>query len=90
MRDDELIRMFPDVGCRWEFVALGDASMWDERKSECDLDDVAARRKKNGELVGEIRQLWLWGDESRTHRLARRERPAIMEHWRRPEYVDNV
>ena len=48
MRDDKLMRMFPDVGCRWEFVALGDSSMWDafttQRSSDCDLDEVTTVR----------------------------------------------
>ena len=71
MRDDELFRMFPDVGCRWEFDAIEGASMWDaftaQRAEECGLEEVAAGRKKNGEPVGEIRQLWLWGNESHAH-----------------------
>ena len=29
IRDEELFRMFSDVGCRWEFDAIEGASMWD-------------------------------------------------------------
>ena len=45
--------------------------MWDaftaQRASECSLEEVATGRKKNGDPVGEIRQLSLWGNDSHTH-----------------------
>ena len=71
-RDDELMRMFPDVGCQWEFVGIENSSLWNaiavQRKNLSDLEEVATARTKQGKLVGEICQLWLWGgDQSRTH-----------------------